>query len=535
MALIKDMKGSFVGGKISRALQNRIDLQKFNTWLKEAKNTFIKPEGSISNRPGTVFVGVAKGATYSLTINVNVASTIIINGVEYSNINTKTVYLDVGSEYTYQVSAVGYETASGSGTLDNNETVNLTLDRDSSEYTFEIDNGEQGATIVINEEERSSITAQAGTLIEWSVSKEGYVTQSGSFLLSEDKTEEITLEKVKFKIFYVYYDSDTQSMKIDLFKEVDEYNFKDVDPEYVSRCFVADGCVYNAIDGAFTKLVDGGCSSCSAVFYVQNGVIKSLSSERFNDSHTWSRVGYCHDINTLFALTTTGELYAITTDTTEGSPAVTSTISFVNDNVVDFKCSTSACLYYRKYYNDNAYSHYVIWHNGTSGSQILYGGTALEDIGVKLVNAGTSVGFGNASICIFNNKVYVINSAYDYGKSASGFYNNTYSRGFYYYIKEGKLYFRQNQQRRQVVDEGTTWSDVSINLTAQGRNIGCISLAICNNFLYFIDQYLNGGTNYILDIPTLISSQEHFIEVYTLYHDKSTKDKPVMFAIARDL
>lgn len=534
MALIKDLKGSFVGGQVSPTLQNRIDLQKFNTWLKEAKNTKIQPEGGISNRAGTVFIGSAKGATFELTINVNVAATIIINGREYTGLTTKSVKLDVGSEYTYEVSAVGYETKSGNGTLNADETINITLEADSNEYTFTIDNGEQGATITINDVEQSTITAQAGTLIEWSVSKEGYVSQSGSFLLSEDKTEEIILEKIKFKIFYVYYDSDTQNIQIDLFKEVDDYNFKDVVPNYVTRCFVADGSVYQAKDGVFTKLVDGGCSSCSGVFYVKNGVIHSLYSERTNNSHTWSRIGYCHDINTLFALTTTGELYAITTDTTEGSPAVTSTTQFINDNIIDFICSPSACLYYKRYYSDNAYRHYILWHNGNSESQVIYGG-GLEDIGVKLVYAGTSDSFGNAALFILNNKVYVSNTADDYGNCASGFYNNTYSRGFYYYIKNGKLYFRQNQQGRRVIDEGTTWTDVSINLTAQGRNMGCISLAICNNFLYFIDQYLNGGTNYILDIPALINAQEHFIEVYTLYHDKSTKDKPVMFAIARDV
>lgn len=528
MALIKDLKGSFVGGQVSPTLQNRIDLQKFNTWLKEAKNTKIQPEGGVSNRAGTVFIGSAKGATFELTINVNVAATIIINGREYTGLTTKSVKLDVGSEYTYEVSAVGYETKSGNGTLNADETINITLEADSNEYTFTIDNGEQGATITINDVEQSTITAQAGTLIEWSVSKEGYVSQSGSFLLSEDKTEEIILEKIKFKIFYVYYDSDTQNIQIDLFKEVDDYNFKDVVPNYVTRCFVADGSVYQAKDGVFTKLVDGGCSSCSGVFYVKNGVIHSLYSERTNNSHTWSRIGYCHDINTLFALTTTGELYAITTDTTEGSPAVTSTIRLIKEDIVDFKCSHNACMYHRI---ASGNQHSLFFNDGTNETQLTSG---TGDIDIKIVSGYKD--FGNNTITIINSKLYVGTSLRDqYISRASGIYNNTYSSGRYYFIKNGKLGFRQNQQGEQIVDEGTTWTDVSINLTAQGRNMGCISLAICNNFLYFIDQYLNGGTNYILDIPALINAQEHFIEVYTLYHDKSTKDKPVMFAIARDV
>ena len=115
MALIKELKGSFVGGKVSKPLQNRTDLEKFNTWLTEAKNTQIKPEGSISNRAGTVFIGNAKDSTFRLTINVDVSSTIIINGEIYKNVTTKSVDLEVGSEYTYEVSAVGYDTKKGLG------------------------------------------------------------------------------------------------------------------------------------------------------------------------------------------------------------------------------------------------------------------------------------------------------------------------------------------------------------------------------------------------------------------------------------
>lgn len=196
MALLKELKGSFVGGQVSPELQNRIDLEKFNTFLKEAKNTKIKPEGGISNRAGTVFIGNSKEATLRLTINVNVSATIIINGVEYSSVTTKSVDLDIGSEYTYSVSAEGYDEKSGSGTIMGNTVIDIKLEEDVNNYTFEISNS-QGATITINGVEQSSITAPAGTLIEWEVSKTGYITQSGSFLLSSDTEtpKVVTLEE----------------------------------------------------------------------------------------------------------------------------------------------------------------------------------------------------------------------------------------------------------------------------------------------------------------------------------------------------
>lgn len=195
MALLKELKGSFVGGQVSPELQNRIDLEKFNTFLKEAKNTKIKPEGGISNRAGTVFIGVAKDATFRLTINVNVSATIIINGVSYTG-TTKSVDLEVGSEYTYSVSAEGYNEKSGGDIINDNTAIDVILEADENNYTFEISNS-QGATITINGVEQNSITAPAGTLIEWEVSKTGYVTQSGSFLLSsETETPKVvTLEE----------------------------------------------------------------------------------------------------------------------------------------------------------------------------------------------------------------------------------------------------------------------------------------------------------------------------------------------------
>lgn len=194
MALIKELKGSFVGGKVSKPLQNRTDLEKFNTWLTEAKNTQIKPEGSISNRAGTIFIGNAKNSTFRLTINVNVSSTIIINGEIYKNVTTKSVDLEVGSEYSYSVGASGYKVESGSGTLNNNKTVDLELTASADTFTFAISNS-QSATITINETEQSSITASEGTLIEWSVEKTGYISQSGAFFLIEDETKEVTLEE----------------------------------------------------------------------------------------------------------------------------------------------------------------------------------------------------------------------------------------------------------------------------------------------------------------------------------------------------
>ena len=544
MTLLKELKGSFVGGQVSPELQNRIDLEKFNTFLKEAKNTQIKPEGGISNRAGTVFIGKAKGATFLLTINVNVTANIIVNGIEYKNVSTKTIELDADSEYTYEVSAVGYETKTGGNTITSNETVDVELDEDTNTYVFSIDNGTQGATITINEEERSSITATAGTQITWKVEKEGFVTQTDTFFLSQDKTEEVILSPVKYKIFSFYYDTNTQSLKLELFKEVDSYNFKDVVATNNAKCFIADGSMYQVGNGSFTKVVDGGCSSCSGTFYVKNGAICKLGSATQNSSYTWDRICFCQNINRVFALTTSGDLYMINTDSNQ---ELTNTITFINDNVVDLKGSNGGCMYCKKYY-DTAYRCYLYCHDGTTNSQMRYTGSNEDNIHYDLSSVGMDsfFGSGDAGIYVLGTNLFVGSGSnrFAYGYIASGNYNNLYTYGyrFYYIDRDRKLILYQNASS-ETVDNGGGWTDVSANLSAKylSRNVGCASLAINNNNLYFIDQYYEYDpeqyiyAKYKIDAPTLINSNERFIEVYTLYHEQSTNVAPTMFAIARDI
>ena len=62
-------------------------------------------------------------------------------------------------------------------------------------YTFTIVPTPADATVTINGEERSSITVDAGTTIEWSVSKEDYTSQSGVYVMGENDHEiDVTLD-----------------------------------------------------------------------------------------------------------------------------------------------------------------------------------------------------------------------------------------------------------------------------------------------------------------------------------------------------
>lgn len=60
-------------------------------------------------------------------------------------------------------------------------------------YTFTINPTPSDATVTINGSTRTSLTTTAGTTITWSVEKTGYTSQSGSYTLNDNHTENITL------------------------------------------------------------------------------------------------------------------------------------------------------------------------------------------------------------------------------------------------------------------------------------------------------------------------------------------------------
>lgn len=48
------------GGEAAPGLWHRVDLTKFTTWVRQAINFFVKPQGGLSNRPGTIMFAPAK-------------------------------------------------------------------------------------------------------------------------------------------------------------------------------------------------------------------------------------------------------------------------------------------------------------------------------------------------------------------------------------------------------------------------------------------------------------------------------------------
>ena len=57
---IHHLQPSFAGGEISPSLHGRVDSAAYGSWLKNAQNFYVHPQGGASNRPGTLYMGTAK-------------------------------------------------------------------------------------------------------------------------------------------------------------------------------------------------------------------------------------------------------------------------------------------------------------------------------------------------------------------------------------------------------------------------------------------------------------------------------------------
>ena len=136
----------------------------------------------------TVVLEVQK-VTFAITPTPTDA-TVTINGTAQ-----KSVSVDYGSEVTWEVSKTGYTTRNGTEAVikDTTRAIELVI----KQFTFTITPTPEDATVTINDAVQSSLTANYGTAITWSVAKDGFTAQNGSLTLTEDKTLPVTLVAVE--------------------------------------------------------------------------------------------------------------------------------------------------------------------------------------------------------------------------------------------------------------------------------------------------------------------------------------------------
>ena len=139
-----------------------------------------------------------------LNINTNVPATITIDGNVHTNVTTAEFYtladeIDDTREIAYSIEAEGYMPQYGTLILNEDITLDVVLE-ELYPVIFTINPTPADATVIINGEERNTIEVMQLEEINWSVSCEGYYSQSGSFIIYEDILLEPKLD-IEFDIW----------------------------------------------------------------------------------------------------------------------------------------------------------------------------------------------------------------------------------------------------------------------------------------------------------------------------------------------
>lgn len=194
---IKPVQNQFNGGEISPLMDARFDLAVYQYAAAVMKNNIPASEGYFKRRGGTHFVASAKetdALLFQIVSNVDGAE------IWINNIEQDFCYCAPGDTVSYTVSAEGYASKSGVCRVIKNTELTVNLVSNTIKYRFAIEVMPADAVVIINGLERKSAVVGAGSRVEWSVAKDGYKTQSGIVEgISEDKLLIINL-KMRFSV-----------------------------------------------------------------------------------------------------------------------------------------------------------------------------------------------------------------------------------------------------------------------------------------------------------------------------------------------
>lgn len=111
--------------------------------------------------------------------------------VKMNGETTNRLSVTKGTVVDWVVSCSGYKTQSGSVTVGSNQT--LTVELEPNDYTFTINPTPSDAIVIINGVPTNSVEITMGSTVEWSVSKNGYRTQSGSIVVTQNHIFDVIL------------------------------------------------------------------------------------------------------------------------------------------------------------------------------------------------------------------------------------------------------------------------------------------------------------------------------------------------------
>lgn len=182
---------SDIGNAFERITALETAVQQLGTTL----NTFIRNTNthltSLDNSINSINEVLSKLTTkYTITVMpVTPNATVFINGVRQNSMKVTS-----GSTVNVKVSAEGYDTYEEFILVEGDITLNPELNQ--SQVTFTIDASPSDSVVRLNGVVRRSITVTRGTLVNWEVSREGYITKSGSETVETSYTLPVTLAAI---------------------------------------------------------------------------------------------------------------------------------------------------------------------------------------------------------------------------------------------------------------------------------------------------------------------------------------------------
>lgn len=127
---------------------------------------------------------------YTLTVNpVTPDATVTINGVVQTSMQVTN-----GSTVNVKVSADGYKTYEEFILVDKDITITPELQKE--EVTFSITTIPTDCVVKLNGVARNSINIVKDSSVNWEVSKSGYITKSGSIIVTENTSMQVSLDVI---------------------------------------------------------------------------------------------------------------------------------------------------------------------------------------------------------------------------------------------------------------------------------------------------------------------------------------------------
>lgn len=184
-----------INGDIGNALERITALETAIQELGTTLNIFIRNTNthliSLDNSINSINEVLDKLTTkYTITVTpVTPNATVFINGVRQNSMKVTS-----GSTVNVKVSAEGYDTYEEFILVEEDITLNPELSQ--SQVTFTVVPSPSDSVVRLNDVIRKSITVPIGTLVNWVVSREGYITKSGSETVETSYTLPVTLATI---------------------------------------------------------------------------------------------------------------------------------------------------------------------------------------------------------------------------------------------------------------------------------------------------------------------------------------------------